>query len=307
MNELDAVRLNFTPESLIALDVILAFVLFGVALDMRVADFKGILTSPRGTLIGLLAHSVLLPAVAFALTMVLKPAPSIALGMILVASCPSGNISNFLVNYGHGNTALSVTIAAFSMLGSIVFTPFNLSFWGELNPHTRPILHAVTLSPWEVFGTIVVLLAIPTALGMYTAQHWPELAQRIRRPLRALSLVFFASFVVGALAMNWDFFLKYVERVVLFVFLLNAFALLTGYLTAKVARLPEADRRAVALEVGIQNSGFGLVLVFNFFGGLGGMAIVAAWWGIWHIVVGTSLAAWWRRHPPTPLPAGVAA
>jgi bile acid:Na+ symporter, BASS family len=307
MNELDAVRLNFTPESLIALDVILAFVLFGVALDMRAADFKGILTSPRGTLIGLLAHSVLLPAVAFALTMVLQPAPSIALGMILVASCPSGNISNFLVNYGHGNTALSVTIAAFSMLGSIVFTPFNLSFWGELNPHTRPILHAVTLSPWEVFGTIVVLLAIPTALGMYTAQHWPALAQRIRRPLRVLSLVFFASFVVGALVMNWDFFLKYVERVVLFVFLLNAFALLTGYLTAKVARLPEADRRAVALEVGIQNSGFGLVLVFNFFGGLGGMAIVAAWWGIWHIVVGTSLAAWWRRHPPTPLPAGAAA
>ena len=144
MNELDAVRLHFSPESLVALDVILAFVLFGVALDMRVADFKGILTSPRGTLIGLLAHSVLLPAVAFALTMILRPAPSIALGMILVASCPSGNISNFLVNYGHGNTALSVTIAAFSMLGSIVFTPFNLSFWGELNPHTRPILHAVT-------------------------------------------------------------------------------------------------------------------------------------------------------------------
>jgi bile acid:Na+ symporter, BASS family len=306
MNELDAVRLNFSPESLVALDVILAFVLFGVALDMRVADFKGILTSPRGTLIGLLAHSVLLPAVAFALTMLLQPAPSIALGMILVASCPSGNISNFLVNYGHGNTALSVTIAAFSMLGSIVFTPFNLSFWGELNPHTRPILHAVTLSPWEVFGTIVVLLAIPTALGMYTAQHWPTLAQRVRRPLRLLSLVFFAAFVVGALIMNWDFFLKF-ERVVLFVFLLNAFALLTGYLTARAARLPEADRRAVALEVGIQNSGFGLVLVFNFFGGLGGMAIVAAWWGIWHIVVGTSLATWWRRHPPTSVPAGAAA
>ncbi len=307
MNELDAVRLNFTPESLVALDVILAFVLFGVALDMRVSDFKGIITSPRGTLIGLLAHSVLLPAVAFALTMLLQPAPSIALGMILVASCPSGNISNFLVNYGHGNTALSVTIAAFSMLGSIVFTPFNLSFWGELNPHTRPILHAVTLSPWEVFGTIVVLLAIPTALGMFTAHHWPVFAQRIRGSFRALSLGFFALFVVGALVVNWDFFLKYVERVVLFVFLLNAFALLTGYLTAKAARLPEADRRAVALEVGIQNSGFGLVLVFNFFGGLGGMAIVAAWWGIWHIVVGTSLAAWWRRHPPTPLAAGVAA
>jgi BASS family bile acid:Na+ symporter len=298
MNELDAVRLNFSPESLVALDVILAFVLFGVALDMRVQDFKGLLFSPRGTLIGLFAHSVLLPAVAFALTMVLEPSPSIALGMILVASCPSGNISNFLVSHARGNTALSVTIAAFSMLGSIAFTPFNLAFWGSLNPHTRPILHAVTLSPWEVLGTIVVLLGIPTVLGMSVAHRWPRFAARARRPFRALSLLFFGVFVLGALVANWDFFLKYVGRVLLFVFLLNAFALATGYFTAQVARLAEPDRRAVALEVGIQNSGFGLALVFNFFGGLGGMAIVAAWWGIWHIVAGLTLASWWRRRPP---------
>jgi BASS family bile acid:Na+ symporter len=300
MNELDAVRLNFSPESLVALDVILAFVLFGVALDMRVQDFKGILTAPRGTLIGLLAHSVLLPAVAWALTMLLKPSPSIALGMILVASCPSGNISTFLVNYARGNTALSVTIAAFSMLGSILFTPFNLSFWGQLNPSTRPILHAVTLSPWEVLGTIVVLLGIPTVLGMWVAHRWPRFAARARGAFRTLSLLFFVLFVVGALVANWDFFLTYVGRVVLFVFLLNAFALITGYFTARVFRLVEGDRRAVAFEVGIQNSGFGLVLVFNFFGGLGGMAIVAAWWGIWHILVGTTLASIWRRFPPPP-------
>ena len=298
MNELDAVRLNFSPESLVVLDFILAFVLFGVALDMRVHDFKGILAAPRGTLIGLFAHSALLPAVAWLLTMALQPTPSIALGMILVASCPSGNISNFLVNYGRGNTALSVTIAAFSMLGSIVFTPFNLSFWGSLNPHTRPILQAVTLDPWEIFGTIVVLLGIPTVLGMWVAHRWPRFAARARRPFRVLSLGVFAAFVLGALIANWDFFLRYVGRVVSFVFLLNAFALLTGYFTARVAGLVEGDRRAVALEVGIQNSGFGLALVFTFFGGLGGMAIVAAWWGIWHIAVGLTLASIWRRFPP---------
>ena len=277
MTELDAVRLNFSPESLVALDVILAFVLFGVALDMRIEDFKGIVAAPRGTIIGLFAHSVLLPAVAFLLTVVLQPAPSIALGMILVASCPSGNISNFLVAYGRGNTALSVTIAAFSMLGSIVFTPFNLAFWGAANPQTRPILEAISLSPWEVFGTIVLLLGIPTVLGMSVAHRWPRFAQRSRNTFRLLSLGFFLLFVLGALVANWDFFLTYTQRVLLFVFLLNAFALLTGYFTARAFRLPERDRRAVALEVGIQNSGFGLALVFNFFGGLGGMAIVAAW------------------------------
>jgi BASS family bile acid:Na+ symporter len=301
MTEIDAVRLHFSPESLIALDVILAFVLFGVALDMKVEDFKGIVSAPRGTIIGLIAHSVLLPAVAFALTMVLRPAPSIALGMILVASCPSGNISNFLVNYGKGNTALSVTIAAFSMLGSIFFTPFNLAFWGAANPYTRPILESVSLSPWEVFGTIVLLLGIPTVLGISVSHRWPAFAARARNTFRVLSLGFFVLFVVGALVVNWDFFLAYVRRVMLFVFLLNAFALLTGYYTAKAARLPERDRRAVSLEVGIQNSGFGLALVFNFFGGLGGMAIVAAWWGIWHLLVGLTLSTWWRRHPPPPM------
>jgi BASS family bile acid:Na+ symporter len=298
MNAIDAVRLNFTPESLVALDVILAFVLFGVALDMKVDDFRGIVSAPKGTLIGLAAHSLVLPAVAFLLTMLLRPSPSIALGMILVASCPSGNISNFLVNYAHGNPALSVTIAAFSMLGSVLFTPFNISFWGTLNPDTRPILQAVALSPWQVLGTIVLLLAIPTVLGMGVAHRFPRFAARARRSFRALSLLFFGAFVVGALVANVGFFLDYVPQVALFVFLLNALALTVGYWTARLARLPEADRRAVSFEVGIQNSGFGLALVFNFFGGLGGMALVAAWWGIWHLLAGTALATWWRRRPP---------
>jgi BASS family bile acid:Na+ symporter len=298
MTGIDAIRLNFTPESLVALDVILAFVLFGVALDMKVEDFKGIVTAPRGTLIGLAAHSLLLPAVAFLLTILLRPAPSIALGMLLVASCPSGNISNFLVNYAHGNAALSVTIAAFSMLGSIFFTPFNISFWGAMNPATRGILQEVALSPLQVFGTIVVLLAIPTVLGMTIAARCPRFAARVRRPFRMLSLVFFAIFVVGGLVANLRYFKEYVPQVALFVFLLNAIALALGYFTAKLVGLPEPDRRAVSFEVGIQNSGFGLALVFNFFGGLGGMAIVAAWWGIWHLLAGTTLATWWRRRPP---------
>jgi BASS family bile acid:Na+ symporter len=82
------------------------------------------------------------------------------------------------------------------------------------------------------------------------------------------------------------------------VLLLNALGLSLGYAAASAARLPQVDRRAVSIEVGIQNSGLGLILIFNFFGGLGGMAITAAWWGIWHILAGLSLAGWWRRHPP---------
>jgi BASS family bile acid:Na+ symporter len=148
-----------------------------------------------------------------------------------------------------------------------------------------------------VLGAVVVLLGVPTTLGVWVSHRYPHFAARARRPFQVLSLVFFVLFVVGALVVNWNFFLQYTQRVVLFVFLLNAFALMTGYYTARAFRLPEPDRRAVSLEVGIQNSGFGLALVFNFFGGLGGMAIVAAWWGIWHILAGLTVSTVWRRRP----------
>jgi BASS family bile acid:Na+ symporter len=303
MQEIDLVRLNFSPASLVALNFILAFVLFGVALDMKFEDFKGIKQAPLATFIGLLGQFVLLPAVAYLLVLWLEPAPSIALGMMLVAACPGGNISNFLTHFARGNTALSITISAFSTIGSLFFTPFNIAFWGSLHPGTQKILHAVSLSPWEVVIAIVFLLGIPAASGMAVAKRFPNFAERAHRPFKILSLVVFGLFIVGALAANWKYFIEYVGRVVLVVFLMNGLGLLVGYWSARLAGLTEYDRRAVSIEVGIQNSGFGLVLVFDFFDGMGGMAIVAAWWGIWHILSGLTLATLWRRRPPPVAPA----
>jgi BASS family bile acid:Na+ symporter len=307
MSEIDLVRLNFTPASLTALNVILALVLFGVALDMKPADFKGIVNAPRATLVGLAGQFVLLPAVAFGLGLLLKPAPSIALGMILVAACPGGNMSNFLTHFARGNTALSITISAFSTIGSLFFTPFNIAFWGSLNPETAKLLHAVALSPLEVLLAVVFLLGIPAALGMSVAHWFPALAKRVHKAFKVVSLVVFGAFVVGALAANWQHFIDHVGRVVLVVFLMNGLGLLVGYWSGRLVGLPERDCRATSIEVGIQNSGFGLVLVFNFFEGMGGMAIVAAWWGIWHILSGLALASWWRRRTPPPQPEAVSA
>jgi BASS family bile acid:Na+ symporter len=300
MTEIDAIRLNFSPESLVALNFILAFVMFGVALDMKPADFKGITAAPRAVLIGMAAQFLLLPATAWALTMVLRPQPSIALGLILVACCPGGNISNFLTHFARGNTALSVTMTAFSTVGALFFTPFNTALWGSLNPATAAILREIAIDPVEMFVAVAILLVVPAMLGMGVAHRYPGFAARARRPFRILSLGVFALFVLLALGANWDYFLKYTSRVVLAVFLLNALGLALGYAAAGAARLSQADRRAVSIEVGIQNSGLGLILIFNFFGGLGGMAITAAWWGIWHILAGLSLASWWRRRPPAP-------
>jgi len=299
MSEIDAIRLNFSPESLVALNFVLAFVMFGVALDMRLADFRGITAAPRAVMIGLLAQFLLLPAAAWALTLALRPQPSIALGLILVACCPGGNISNFMTHFARGNTALSVTMTAFSTVGALFFTPFNTTFWGSLNPATHAILREIAIDPLEMFAAVAILLVVPAVLGMGVARRFPGFAARARRPFRFLSLGAFVLFVALALAANWDYFLRYTHRVVLAVFVLNALGLSLGYFAGGVARLPEADRRAVSIEAGIQNSGLGLILIFNFFGGLGGMAITAAWWGIWHILSGLSISTWWRRHPPS--------
>lgn len=295
---IDEIVLNFNPTTLGVLNIILGLVMFGVALDMRLADFRFALRSPKPVLIGLAGQFLLLPAVTYVLTLVLDPAPSIALGMILVAACPGGNISNFLTHFARGNTALSVGMTAISTVAAIVMTPFNLAFWGSLHPTASAVLKQVALDPVEMVVAVLLLLGVPLAAGMAIARSLPGLAARLRKPMQVFSLGFFALFVIGALAANWTYFLHYVGYVAFFVFLQNGFALLVGYLAALAGGLPERDRRAVAIEVGIQNSGLGLVLIFNFFNGLGGMAVITAWWGIWHIISGLSLATVWARRPP---------
>ncbi|MBI2407377.1 MAG: bile acid:sodium symporter family protein [Gemmatimonadetes bacterium] len=301
MSGIDAVQLNFSPTTLHLLNAILGIVMFGVALDLRAEDFRRVLDRPRPVLIGLAGHYVVFPAFTFALVLLIKPPPSVALGMMLVASCPAGNISNFLVHLARGNTALSVSISSASTVLAVVFTPLVLRFWGSMYAPTRAILRAVAVDPLEMFVTIFMLLGLPLAAGMYVQRRWPALTERLRRPMKRLSIGIFVAFLVLALAANWQYFVKYVGRVVFAVLVHNALALTTGYWTAAAFGLPVRDRRAVSFEVGIQNSGLGLILVFTFFGGLGGAAIVAAWWGIWHVIAGLSLATFWSRRPlPAP-------
>ncbi|MDP1734790.1 MAG: bile acid:sodium symporter family protein [Sulfuritalea sp.] len=298
MTEIDLIRLNFNPGSLWALNAIIGLVMFGVALDLKVADFKAVLTMPKPVLIGLAGQFILLPAFTFLLVLLIKPAPSIALGMMLVAACPGGNISNFLTHYARGNTALSITMTALSTAVAIVMTPLNLSLWGGLNPETAKILKVVALDPLDMLLAVFLLLGLPMIAGMWAGSRFPKFVERAHKPVKIFSIAVFGIFVLGALAANWRYFLDYVGFVVFAVFLHNALALSTGYFAARFSGLPERDRRAVSIEVGIQNSALGLILIFNFFDGLGGMAIVTAWWGIWHIISGLTVSTYWSKRDP---------
>ena len=292
---IDQVRLNFNPQALLALNLVLAFVMFGVALDLKLGDFKKALQTPKALAIGLFGHHVLFPAGTFLLILLLDPLPSIGLGMLLVSSCPAGHISNFFTQRAGGNTALSVSISTLSTVGAIFMMPINVTFWAGYHPGMQAIMQDFSLDPWSMLTDVGLLLGVPLVLGLAISHRYPALAARSLKPMRLFSLGIFAVFVCGALAANWNFFLRYGVMVVGVVFIHNACALASGYWLAKITGLPERDRRAVAFETGIQNSGLGLVLIFSFFGGLGGMAIVTAWWGIWHIFAGMALSSWWMK------------
>lgn len=297
-DSIDLVRLNFNPQAQLGLNLVLALVMFGIALDLKVADFKAALRTPRALAIGLVSHHLLFPAFTFLLVLVVRPAPSIGLGMLLVASCPAGHISNFFTHRALGNTELSVSISTLSMLTSIVMTPLNVSFWASQDAQMSTLLRSFSLDPVHMLGDIAMLLGIPLAAGMLIANRLPAFAKKVHGPMRMFSLIVLVGFVVGALATNWAIFREYARFVVFVVLIHNALALSGGYGFARLAGLVERDRRSVAFETGIQNSGLGLVLVFNFFDGLGGMAIVTAWWGVWHIVAGMSLSTYWMKRPP---------
>ncbi len=297
VGNIDSAVLNFNSGSLLALNILIGLMMFGVALGIDTSDFKSLVETPKPAAIGLGSQFILLPAATFLLTLVLDLSPSVELGMILVASCPGGNLSNVMTYLGRGNAPLSVGMTAVSTAVAVVMTPLNFSLWGDLNPATKPILESVSVNPMTMFATIVLILGIPLSLGILLARSKPQLASRLEKPFKIFSVIVFVAFVAGALGANWSNFITYIGFLIGIVALQNGLALGLGYGAAYVSRLSVADRRAVTFEVGLQNSALALVLVFTFFDGLGGMALIAAWWGVWHIISGLTLAGIWSRRP----------
>ncbi len=303
---LDHVRLNFSPASLNILNFTLAFVMFGVALDIKIQHFRDLFFRPKSAIIGAISQLFALPFLTFLLVISLKDyiTPTMGLGMILVAACPGGNISNFISSLAKANVALSVSLTAISTLTAVFMTPLNFVFYGKLYTgileHTSAtqLVRPLNIDFWQMFQTVFLILGIPLILGLFVNHKWPNLTKKIIKPIKKLSILAFVAIVVFAFAKNFHHFMLYVKYVFLLVLIHNALALTTGYSLGKIFRLPFKDKKTLAIETGIQNSGLALVLIFNpkIFPPqleLGGMAIIAAWWGIWHILSGLSLASIW--------------
>lgn len=306
LRPLDGVVLNFDASSVHILNIALAIIMFGVALGIKFNDFKALFNSPKQVITGIVSQFIILPALTFLLVIIIKPSPTVALGMILVAACPGGNISNFISALAKANTALSVTLTAIATLSATFMTPLNFSFWGSMyikyysKVSAQGLLRPIDIEIFQVFQTVFILLGIPLILGLLFAHYFPKTTAKIKSPLNIISILVFLGIVAAALASNFNHFLKYIHLIFFIVLFHNGLALLSGFGISTLTGISRPSRRTVTIETGIQNSGLALALIFNpkIFPPeleLGGMAMIAAWWGIWHIISGLGTAFLWSK------------
>jgi len=288
-------QVHFSSDNLLILNVILAFMMFGVSLSLTADDFRRILKRPQAPVVGLIAQFGLLPAATCLSTWFFDVDPELALGMILVASCPGGSFSNIMTWLGRGNVAVSVSMTAVSSLAAIVMTPFNFALFGWLNPNTRAILTDIQLDSTNILILVVLVLGVPLVLGMLAGRFFPVFAEKAQKPMRYVTLLVLLLFVGIAFGNNMDVFLATANRIVGLVVLQNFLALGLGAMAGMITGLPRGDKRAITMEVGIQNSGLALAILFTFFPDASGMILIAGFWGVWHLVSGLSLAWWWSR------------
>ena len=312
LESLNSVTINFGEGGMAIVNIILAFVMFGVALGIKTQTFKDVFKNPKSVILGILLQWVGLPLVTFLICIALNHwiTPMIALGMILVACCPGGNISNFISSLSKGNIELSVSMTAITTAFAPIMTPINFFVWGNLYSKYAAIqadIPTLVIPFLPMLEQILLLLGVPIICGLIFAKYFPNATKKITKPAQVLSILLFIGMVIVSFSQNFSIIIRYIHFVFFIVLLHNGCALATGFFGGKLAKLPEKDTRSLTVEIGIQNSGLGLVLLFNpaifppeiWHNHYGGMLFIAAWWGIWHIVSGLTVASLFRRKPLT--------
>lgn len=282
------------------LSLVLATMVFSVALELRVEDFRRVAQTPKAVICGLIPQFLLLPVGTWAATMALDLPPNVEAAMILVAACPGGSLSNVITHFGRGNTALSVSVSAVASVIALVATPFNFSWMVAANPATAGWLRQLEIDPSGIWVSLLGILAIPMSLGIFFAWRFPQATRRIQKPLANFSLFALFAFIVLGLIRERQLLTMGLVPTLAIVVLHNASGLFFGWITATLMRVQERDRRAVMIEGGMQNSGLALGIIAVQFASDLGMVIIASLWGIWHIVSGLALAFYWRRKDARP-------
>ena len=266
---------------------LLGIIMFGMGLTLKTEDFRVVFSRPRDVLVGCLAQFTVMPLLAFALTRVFRLEEALAIGVILVGCCPGGTASNVITFLARGDLALSVGLTAMSTLLAPVLTP--LLVW----------LLAGEMVDVDVAGMLLSILwvvILPIALGLVVKRIWPRTTEQAAGYLPALSSLAICLIVLIVIAANAHKLLSGGWIVLLVVVLHNICGLAAGYLIGLLLHLSPAKRRAVSIEVGMQNSGLASSLATLHFAAYPLATIPGALFSVWHNISGAIVARFYSRH-----------
>ena len=281
----------FTPDTFewIAayITILLGVVMFGMGTTMRVTDFKVVAQKPVPVVIGLLAQFIIMPFTAFLIAYALGLPPELAAGLVLVGACPGGTASNVMVYLSKGDVPVSVAMTSVSTMLAPLLTPLAvLLLAGQWLP----------VSVGDMFMSIVEVIIVPIALGLLARRLLPGAVDKAQPALPLVSVTAIMLIVAAVVAGNAENIITSGAAVFAAVILHNGFGLLLGYLAAMWAGLDETKRRAISMEVGMQNSGLGAALATAHFSPLA--ALPSAIFSVWHNISGPILVSFWNRREP---------
>lgn len=264
--------------------ILLGVVMFGMGLTLKPVDFKLVFTNPLPVIVGICAQYTIMPLVAFALAYLLRLPPELAAGLVLLGSVPGGTASNVMVYLAKGNVALSVTMTSLSTIMAPIMTPLLLYLLaGQWLP----------VDPIAMFTSILQVIIIPIVLGILIQKFFPTAVEKGVSVIPLISVAAILIIVSAVTAANASNVITAGFLVFFAVFLHNSFGLFLGYLAALAMGLSENDRRAISIEVGMQNSGLGVALATAHFSPLA--ALPSVWGAIWHNISGPILATFWAN------------
>lgn len=291
---IDDVKMNMDASAILALNIIIALNMFVVSLSLRLGDFKQVASNPKAVGVGLLSQFILLPFFSFLFTLFIPMHPSVALALIMVASCPGGNLSNVFTYLAKGNLALSVSLTAVGFPIAMLATPLNFGFYASMHPEVSKLVTSVGVDPIKFLAAIFLNMVIPLALGCYVGSTFTRFYTAAAPYTGRFALISIVTIVLIGFKDNLDILEAFGDQYVGIAIAHNLVVLLVGYLSAKVFFLPERDRRSITIETGIQNCPLGMVLILTFMPNLGGAVITIAFWGGWQILSTWILASYWK-------------
>lgn len=263
----------------------LGIIMLGMGLTLTVNDFSEVLQKPKLVAMGAFLQFSIMPAWAALISYIIQIPAEMAVGLILVASCPGGTASNVVVFLAKGRVALSVCLTACSTLLAIGVTPWLTHFYAG---------HYLPVDPWALMKSIFYIVLIPLIAGVSWKKFYPDSARRASTFSPLLSVLFILLIVGFVLAAKKEIILEHWQTMLIAVLLLHLGGFFLGFLIPRLIQEDKSVCRTISIEVGMQNSGLGMALASKHFSTMPMVPAPCALSAVMHCIIGSLLAAFWQ-------------